>query len=322
MKAQLEAHWRLILLAGVALGLAIIFLLSGTATGPAPDQPKNQQNEQLTEPEPPEEPVFEFPGGGQTLLPTHRFIALYGNPETPALGSLGEQPLEQAIARVKQLAEHYQTLSTEKIYPAFEIISSIASASPTENGDYSRETSIEKLKPWVDAAKVQGVYIVLDLQPGYTDFLTQAKYYEPLLKEPHVGLALDPEWRLKPGQKHLKQIGSVSAAEINSTAAWLADLTKQHDLPQKLLLLHQFKLSMITERETLDTARPELAWCIQMDGLGVQSVKQDTWRNIRANPPINTYFGWKNFIDEDKPMLTPEETMTRVDPKPYFVSYQ
>ena len=40
------------------------------------------------------------------------------------------------------------------------------------------------------------MYVVLDLQPGRTDFLTQAKRYEPLLALPHVGLALDPEWRL------------------------------------------------------------------------------------------------------------------------------
>ena len=60
---------------------------------------------------------------------------------------------------------------------------------------------------------------MLDLQPGRTDFLTQAKLYAELLKQPHVGLALDPEWRLKPDQVHLVQIGSVSAEEINQMGA-------------------------------------------------------------------------------------------------------
>jgi hypothetical protein len=32
---------------------------------------------------------------------------------------------------------------------------------------------------------------------------------------PNVGLALDPGWRLGPGQKHRVQLGSVDAAEIN-----------------------------------------------------------------------------------------------------------
>ena len=41
------------------------------------------------------------------------------------------------------------------------------------------------------------MYVVLDLQPGRSNFLDQAKLYEPLLRLPHVGLALDPEWRLR-----------------------------------------------------------------------------------------------------------------------------
>ena len=70
-----------------------------------------------------------------------------------------------------------------------------------------------------------GMYVMLDLQPGRTDFLTQAQRYEELLAEPHVGLALDPEWRLGPNQRHMAQIGSVGVDEVNAVAAWLAGLT-------------------------------------------------------------------------------------------------
>ena len=66
--------------------------------------------------------------------------------------------------------------------------------------------------------------MVLDLQPGRSDFLSQAKQYASLLEQPNVGLALDPEWRLGPHQVPLRQIGRVSAAEVNRTSAWLADL--------------------------------------------------------------------------------------------------
>lgn len=317
MAKTLKAHVRLLALTGLAVGLSIIFLTSPSAESKTKNlQPDAAAPEIVTKEKP-----FEFPHGGRILLPDYRLIALYGTPDIPVLGSLGEQDVAAAINRVKQLAAEHQGYSDEPVYPAFEIITTIASAQPTENGDYSSEISIEKLQPWIDAAKQAGIYVVLDLQPGYTDFLTQAKQYEALLREPHVGLALDSEWRLAPGQRHMKQIGSVSADEINQTAEWLAGLVKKYDLPQKLFLLHQFKLSMITDRETLDTSRPELAWLIQMDGLGAQPAKQDTWRTIRSNAPKNVYFGWKNFIDEDTPMLTPKQTML-IDPKPYFVSYQ
>lgn len=322
MRQQLLQHRVLIILTGILVGTAIILFLYDPLHKFSGKEIHNIQKTVTTEEAPVSVKQWEFPGGGRALLPKHRLIALYGNFESKALGSLGEQSPEQAIQRIKEVATQHQAYANEVIYPAFELITTIASASATENGDYSRETPIDNLRAIIEMAKTHGVYVVLDLQPGHTDFLTQAQAYEELLREPHVGLALDPEWRLKPGQKHMKQVGSVTAAEIHTTAQWLADLTKNHSLPQKLFLLHQFKLSMITERETLDTSRPELAWVIQMDGFGQQNVKQDTWRAVRANSPAGIYWGWKNFIDEDKPMLSPEQTMTQIDPKPFFVSYQ
>lgn len=315
----IKPHLRLILLIGLASGLAVIFLLMPPTAG-SRKRLRPAISTQITKELEPKAPSYKLPGG-QALFPNHRLVALYGTPGVPALGSLGEQDIGEATHRVKRLAEEYQNYSDEQVIPAFEIITTIASAQSTENGDYSSEISVSKLKPWVDAAREAGIYVVLDLQPGLSDFLTQAKSYEPLLKEPHVGLALDPEWRLAPGQRHMKQIGSVSADEINSTANWLADIVRANDLPQKLLLVHQFKLSMISNRETIDTSRQELAWLLHMDGLGTQNVKLDTWRTIIDKAPIGMYFGWKNFIDEDKPMLNPEQTM-QISPKPYFVSYQ
>ena len=76
------------------------------------------------------------------------------------------------------------------------------------------EADVEVLRPWVEAAGEAGMYVVLDLQPGRTDFVTQAERYRSLLELPHVGLALDPEWRLGPGDVHLTQIGSVNPFAI------------------------------------------------------------------------------------------------------------
>src|SRR5690606_12096570 len=146
----------------------------------------------------------------------------------------------------------------EPVVPALEIITTIASASPGPAGDYSRRTPVTELRGWVDAAAEAGLYVVLDLQPGHTDFLTQAKEYQELLREAHVGLALEPQWRLAPGQRHMVNIGSVDAAEVNQVIAWLADLTAEHRLPQKLLILHQFQLRMITNRAQVDTGRDEV----------------------------------------------------------------
>ncbi|HMO10413.1 MAG TPA: hypothetical protein PKB06_02655, partial [Actinotalea sp.] len=262
----------------------------------------------------------ELPGGGQVVFPGRRMVAMYGSPGIPALGLLGEQVVDAAVVRAKDLAGQYQALTDEPVVPGFEIIATIASAGPGADGNYSEERDVALLLPWVEAAQAAGVYVILDLQPGRTDFLTQAQLYEPLLVYPNVGLALDPEWRLKPDQVHLRQIGSVSAAEINTVSAWLAALTRERRLPQKVLVLHQFTLRMITERETLEL-HPELATVLHVDGQGTQGGKAGTWAALRRDAPAGLWWGWKNFIDEDVPMLTPEQTY-QVQPVPDLVTYQ
>ncbi|MGB7819302.1 MAG: hypothetical protein WBL35_11310 [Ornithinibacter sp.] len=264
----------------------------------------------------------DLPGGGLLPFPGRRMVALYGHPSTGALGMLGEQSPGKSVQRVSRLAEEYAGLTDTTVIPAFELIATVAAASPMPDGTYSRRTPVDVLLPWVEAAEESGTYVVLDLQPGRSDFLTQARTYEPLLRRPWVGLALDPEWRLKPGQKHIEQIGSVGIAEVNAVGAWLAELVRTHDLPPKVLTLHQFRTSMVRDRERLDTSLDEVQWLVHADGQGGQGDKQATWRALKKDLPEGVWLGWKNFEDEDAPMLTPEQTMEEVDPTPWFISYQ
>ncbi|WP_156466284.1 hypothetical protein [Janibacter sp. Soil728] len=264
----------------------------------------------------------ELPGGGVLPFPGRRMIALYGFPGVPGLGLLGEQDVDAAIERAQDLAKEYAELVEERVVPAFEIIVTVADSSAGADGDYSRESDPEVLRPWVDAAGKAGVYVVLDLQPGRADFLSQAKRYTSLLTEPHVGLALDPEWRIGPHERPLQRIGHVEADEVNEVAAWLAELTRDHDLPQKVFTLHQFQLQMLRDRDRIRTDLPELAVVVHVDGHGTPGLKQETWAAIREDLPDGMRLGWKNFIDEDTPTLTPEATVRDVSPVPWFVSYQ
>ena len=263
----------------------------------------------------------QLPGGGQVVFPGHRLVALYGHPEAPALGALGQQDLPAGIARAKQVAASYRALSGVPVIPAFEIIATVALGFPGPDGTYSGVSSVASLRPWVERATSAGFYVVLDLQPGRANLLGQAKMYEPLLAMPNVGLALDAEWKLQPGQLPLQQIGSVSSTEVNSVISWLAGLTAELRLPQKLLVLHQFRRSMIQHEQDLDTGHDDLAIVIHMDGQGTQGVKQDTWNEITAAAPHGVFFGWKNFFTKDHPMLSPQGTMTR-RPAPVMISYQ
>ncbi len=262
---------------------------------------------------------IDLPGGGQVLFGDKRIVTIYGSPSTPNLGVLGEQPPDEAVTRAAEVAAPYASKGVTLV-PGFDLIAAVASSVAGADGNYSTEMTVDALRPWVEAATRAGYYLVLDLQPGRTDFLTQAKRYEEFLRLPNVGLALDPEWRLGPGQYHLRQTGTVDASEINQVVGWLAAIVRQDLLPQKLLLIHQFKLSMITDRSSIETP-PELAVVIQMDGQGPLPTKLATWHNLLSAGQGGWDWGWKNFYDEDNPMATPDQVLG-LDPVPVFVSFQ
>ena len=263
----------------------------------------------------------QLPGGGQIFFPGRRLVALYGHPGSGALGVLGAQDLPASIARAKQLAETYAPMSTVPVVPTFEIIATVADAAAGSDGNYSGESSVASLLPWVQQATAAGLYVVLDLQPGSANVLSQAKLYTSLLAMPDVGLAIDPEWALAPGQHPLGQIGSLTSAQINAVGAWLEQLTASKHLPQKLLVLHQFRLSMIGDEAALKTNYNDLAVLIHMDGEGSTPSKIATWTAVTHAAPKGMPFGWKNFYKEDHPTMTPEQTMAQ-KPTPVMISYQ
>lgn len=267
----------------------------------------------------------QLPGGGFYILPRdtkRRYVAFYGHPEAGALGALGQQEGPQStLQRMQPLVEAYRADGHQTV-ATFEMIATVAAAGPTPDGNYSTEWSVDTFKPWLDFAAENDMYVVLDLQPGRDDFLTQAMLYEDLLVEPHVGLALDPEWRLAPDQVHLEQVGRVEASEVNQVLHWLADLVRDNGLPQKMLMVHQFRLSMIQNRETLEQ-RPEIQLVIQMDGEGTEAQKNSTWQTLlQGTEGVHWAWGWKNFFVRDPGgPPTPESTMGK-EPTPIYVSYQ
>ncbi|MYA73175.1 MAG: hypothetical protein F4Y27_00630 [Acidimicrobiaceae bacterium] len=265
----------------------------------------------------------ELPGGGFVLFDPNqprRMVAMYGHPQTSGLGVLGEQGLDRSVERLRSIAEGYDA-DGYTVLPTFEIIATVAAGSAGYDGNFSNETALDVIRPWIEVAAANDIYVVLDLQPGLSDYLSQAKIYEEFLRLPHVGLALDPEWRLKPGQRHLEQIGTVDAAEINQVVDWLAGIVREDSLPQKLLVLHQFRHSMITNRHLVKTPA-ELAVLIHMDGQGHLATKYSSWNALTRQPDADQfYWGWKNFYDEDSPTARPDQVLV-LTPTPLFVSFQ
>ncbi len=259
-----------------------------------------------------------LPGGRREVFGDRSFlVAYYGTAGTGALGVLGETDVDRATRRLTRAAEPFRRRG-ENIQPVYELIVTVADAAPGRDGSYSHEIARRLVRPYIRAAHRHGALLLLDIQPGRTDFLTAAKRWEWALRDPWVGLACDPEWRMGPHQVPARVIGSVRAAELNRTSAWLAGLTRRLDLPQKLFVVHQFRTSMIRDIGAVKH-RPRLAMVQHVDGFGNPGQKLGTFHAVVR--PRQFQLGFKLFYDEDRHLMRPA-AVRAIRPAVRFVSYQ
>lgn len=256
----------------------------------------------------------------QAMFPGRRVVAVYGTERSERLGVLGEQSPSESAARLAEIAEPWRA-GAEPVLPAFELIATLATGTPEDRGVYNLRSSPEFVQEYLDVARRHGYYLILDLQPGQSDFLTEAKYYEEFLRQPDVGLALDPEWRTPPPARPKGGVvGQVDAAEVNQVIEYVAQLVAEEDLPEKLVVVHQFQDRMVTNRDLL-VERPGVAVVIHMDGFGDRSNKLESYDVVRAEPPFD--MGLKLFYDEDTELLGASQVLGGLfDPVPVVVTYQ
>lgn len=243
-------------------------------------------------------------------------VAYYGTAGTGALGVLGETGPEVMHERLRRAARPFERAG-RKVQLVYELIVTIADRTPGKDRSYSHDIDPALVKRYVEAARRHGALLLLDLQPGHERFPDVAKRWKWALTEPHVGLALDPEWRMRhavPG--HV--IGSVRAHEVNRTARWLSQLTKRHGLPEKLFVLHQFRTSMIQKIHRIGP-RAHLAMVQHVDGFGTPRQKRATYHAV-ARPDQFT-MGFKLFYDEDVRRMGPAD-VAALRPRVRFVSFQ
>jgi hypothetical protein len=259
----------------------------------------------------------QLPLGGRRLFPRYRLVAYYGTAGTGSLGVLGERPPGATTKKLRAVAKRYRGGRPE-IQIAYELISTIADRSPGSDGDYSHFIDTAAVQKYVHAARRHKAYLVLDLQPGRSTFLSQARHFRWALRKPWVGLALDPEWRMGPGEVPGEQIGHVRAREVNQLSSWLSRLTRSNNLPQKLLMLHQFRTDMVQNPHRI-AQRPGLAMVQHIDGFGTRSQKLDTYHTVERAEQFT--MGFKLFYDEDTDLFNPRRVL-KIRPRISYVSYQ
>ncbi|SHN35925.1 hypothetical protein [Cryptosporangium aurantiacum] len=267
--------------------------------------------------EPVPKPRPELPLGGRTIFPRYRVVAYYGSIGGGTLGVLGEEPPDAIVPRLRAAAAPFAT-PERPVQIAFELIVRIADRKPGPRGIYSHSIKPAVIRQYIEAAERAKALVILDIQPGRLSFPDAIRPYRWALEHPNVGIALDPEWRVAYDEVPGKVVGQVSAAEVNEASAYVADIVREKQLPEKLFLLHQFRLRMLPDVERI-LPRRGLAMVQHVDGFGTRKAKDATYAAVRR--PEQFHLGYKLFYDEDVEPYGPSEVLAFSHP-PEYVSYQ
>jgi hypothetical protein len=220
----------------------------------------------------------ELPGGGRVVLPRYRLVAYYGAPQHRELGQLGigtpDQEGKELLARARGYVR-----PGRPVMPVFELIATLAQADPGDDGKYRLRQTPAVIARYLSAVRRIKGLLILDVQPGQSTFMEEVKAFAPYLAQPDVGLALDPEWNLPAGHVPGKEIGSTDAATINEVSEYLGRIVAARNLPQKVLIVHQFTEGMVRDRDQI-ADRPGIAIVHNVDGFGGQEVKSGIYAKL------------------------------------------
>lgn len=265
-------------------------------------------------------PVAEEPTTLGGLLPGNRILAFYGFPDNADMGVLGEYDMARLLDLIQEQAREYEEADPSKpVILAFEVVASVAQQAPQADGSYLLDAPAAMLNEYAEFTRDNGMLLILDAQIGYRTVENDVKGLRPWLAQAHVHLAIDPEFAMDEGQTPGVHIGSVDAAEVQWAQQWLTELASEEGLTPKMLIVHQFKESMITNKSNI-VPMPGVQLVIDADGWGPPDQKRATY-DVVNNATAVEYAGVKLFYKQDDPLMTAEDIVS-LEPAPLFVMYQ
>ena len=272
--------------------------------------------------DPPKVQTAPRPGSLQpSVFDDAQIVSFYGYPGIGVMGELGLHSASGAAAAIARVAAEYDALNgPREVMPALHLIVAVAQRDPGRSGLYLSRMGDDRLEEYIEAARETGILLFLDLQIGWSDALTETRLLEDALREPFVHLALDPEFATRGrGTAPGVAIGSLGADDVNAVQEYLAELVRTDGLPPKVLVLHQFLRSMLTDVDQYDDV-PEVDVTIDMDGWGSPHVKLTKYGRYAVSDYAE-YAAIKLFYRWDAPLMTPARLLALDDP-PDLVIYQ
>ena len=222
------------------------------------------------------------------ILPGFRVISYYGFPGDANMGVLGEYAMTDLLAILQDQASEYQAADPSRpVKLAFEVITSVAQQWQQADGSHLAYIGPDQLQEYVDFTAENDMLLILDMQFGRKTVQEEIDAVREFLNYPHVHLALDPEFAVDEGEVPGEVIGQIDAADVQFAMEELARISEENDLPPKMLIVHQFVESSITNRESIVPVSG-VQLVLEIDGYGTPDDKRSTYAHLTAGSTIGT----------------------------------
>jgi hypothetical protein len=264
-------------------------------------------------------PEYVSPAPSPSVLSNNLLVTWYGNPNDSRMGVLGQFSGDDLAQRLSKQASAYSDLTNKNVMAAYELIAVVAQGSAGADGMWRRREDGDMIDSMLQQARSHGFKLVLDVQPGQSTVQEEIAFLRPWLEQPDVYLALDPEFDMWTGQTPGVEIGHMNSDEVNFAINYLDRLVNENGLPPKVLIVHQFTLHMLPDKENIIRS-PVVDLVLDMDGFGAQWLKLDSYNMVMDQGRLD-FAGIKLFYDQDPDMFAPAATM-KLGPLPSVVIYQ
>ncbi|NNG38146.1 hypothetical protein HJ588_02515 [Flexivirga sp. ID2601S] len=264
---------------------------------------------------------IQLPNGGREIFPAYRLFGYCGSPAGAALGQLGVGDLADEAEQMMGKVTAWD--GGRRVQPVMELISCIVQSAPGADGQYRIRLGDDTIRQWLDVARQHKALLLLNIQPGRATFLDEVKAVERWLREPDVGLALDPEWSVGPGQTPGKVFGHTTGQVLDDVASYVSGLVTEHKLPEKPMVIHVLRRDIVSDESAL-RPHPGVALVKSVDGIGPMHDKVKAYNAVMAGTPPHIHPGFKLFFQEDGrygPLMTPDQVLA-LTPQPEYVLYE
>ena len=258
-------------------------------------------------------------GQSGSVLEKNLLVTWYGNPWSKRMGILGRLEGNALAEGLKRQAAGYAAATRKAVLPAYELVAIVAQPLPGRDGRYRRRESRYVIDRMLRAARAAGFKLILDVQTGRSTVLDELSYLAPYLQEPDVYLALDPEFSMGTDGVPGKRIGVMRADEVNDAIGVLEYLQARHQLPPKVLIVHQFTTGMLPDKDRIWTSAA-VDIVLAADGFGSPALKRHTYATVLRQRSL-AFSGFKLFYIQDSDLLQPSQVL-ELTPPPAVIIYQ